>query len=181
MDDEAFGNAWDRLDALPLSQRTTLVLRNTVLVLDHGNTGCLLPTLILDRCRVFTTADFLHHFPDLQILIVCKSTMLNSLQQFDWLTPSARHVHILQSDFEDIRDETAPAATFPALESLTFTWLQSDAGERGNPAADVADPLHDLRKFVEATIVAPQCTFKYVRSTKSSEEALADAMAELGL
>lgn len=181
MDNEAFRNAWDRLHALPLSQRTTLVLRNTVLVLDHENTACLLPTLVLDRCRVSMTADVLHHFPDLETLIVCKSIMLNSLQQFDWLTPSARHVHFLQSDFEDVQDETAPAATFPALESLTLTWLQSDAGERGNPAADVADPLHDLRNFVEATIVAPQCTFKYLRSTKAPEDALADAMAALGL
>ena len=182
VDDEAFGNAWDHLHALPLWQRTTLVLRNTVLVLDHGNTGCPLRTLILEHCRVFMTADFLYNFPDLEILIVCKSIMLNSVQQSDWLPPSARHIHILQDNCEITQEDLAAAATFPALESLTFTWLQPDAaGESGSLAAEVADPLLDLRRFVESSVVAPQCTFKYLRSSKSSEDALADAMADLGL
>lgn len=75
-----------------------------------------------------------------------------------------------------------PAAAFPALESLSVTWLQPDTDKSaGDPAEHATDPLLDLRTFVEASVVAPLCTFKYLRSTATEEDALADAMADLGL
>lgn len=182
IDDEAFDAAWDHMHGLPLSQRTTLVLRKTKLAQSLEFAYCPVLNLVLDQCSVHATTDLLEAFPKLEVLIACRSSCLHNLQQFDWLPTSGRHIHILQSDLDVSSTEPASTATFPALESLTFTWLQPDTtDESGSPAADDADPLSDLRKFVEATIVVPRCTFKYLRSTESPEDALADAMADLEL
>ena len=180
MDDEVFGTPWNYLHGLPLSQRTTLVLRKTTLV--PRVAYCPVLNLILDQSRVQATPELRQNFPDLAVLIACKSACLNSLRQFRGLPTSVRHIHTLQSDFNFFQEDRASATTLPALESLTFTWLQPDTtDESGGPAAEDADPLSNLRRFVEATVVAPLCTFKYLRSTKAPEDALADAMADLGL
>lgn len=181
MDDEVFCGPWNYLHGLPLSQRTTLTLRKTTLILRVAH--CPVLNLNLDQSRVQRRADFHQNFPDLEVLIACQSACLNSLRQFDGLPTSVRHIHILRSDLNFFyQEDRASVTTLPALETLTFTWLQPDTtNESRSLAADLADPLSDLRRTVELSVVAPQCTFEYLRSTKAPDDALADAMADLGL
>ena len=48
-------------------------------------------------------------------------------------------------------------------------------------AEDDAEALADLKQAVSLLVDAPQCTFRYLRSTKSPEDELADALAALEL
>lgn len=161
--------------------QTTLMLRNTELALSHDHDSYPTCNLILLNCVVHSITKCFSRFPNLEVIVAGESSDGDSLLRFNWLPNSVRHVHILQRDFEDLQEYPAPAINLPALETFTLTWLRPDAGQSESLSASVATPLSDLRKYVEATIVAPQCTFKYFRSTKASEDTLADAMAELGL
>lgn len=190
MDDNAFADdSWYHLPTLPLSHRTTLLLRCTNLYKDPKIGPRPVLNLVLARSGMHSLGDIHSVFPELDVLIMCESDenarpLFEDGGQpvFDLLPTSLRHIHILQSSYENMRRHPgAPATTFPALESLTITWLQADTGESGNAAAYVPDPLPDLRRLVEASVVAPRCTFKYLRSTATEEDAMADAMADLGL
>ena len=103
------------------------------------------------------------------------------------LRPSIRSVHILQYDIDiDNIDMDHPGvrSLLPRLESFTFTLFQPSANsESETSAGDHLDSnmLVKLQQVVESMVDAPQCTFKFLQTTKSPEEALADALAELGL
>ena len=189
MDDNAFyAEAWSHLPLLPLSDRTTLFLHYAGLFDGLGDARCPVLKLVLGRYSVSSFADILSPFPELEVLVTCDSidddqpTFEHGQPIFALLPTSLRHVHILQRSFEGLDCRPVSAATFPALESLTFTWLQPDTGESaGDPAAHTMDPFSNLRNFVEASVAAPLCTFKYLRSTAAEEDALAGAMADLGL
>lgn len=163
----------NQLDSLPLSRRTTLSFRNTDLDGTIRSAGCLVRNLILDRCDIFSIFGFLSGFPDLEVFVACELSVPGQEPGFDWVPRSVRHIHILQrnSIYVDSHRPALPA-TFPVLESLTFTWLQPS--EFGIPDVDIANPLPDLRRFVESSVVAPRCTFRFLRSSKLSKDALAD-------
>ena len=188
MDDYAFSeSSWVRLATLPLSPQTTLLLRHANLYYYQRaeNGPCPVLSLVLCRSSMESLANIHSVFPELEVLIVCESDENarpwfedGGQPVFELLPTSLRHIHILQRSYEDMQTHHgATAATFPALETLTITWLQPDE----HPRAHVPDPLPNLRTLVEASVVAPRCTFKYLRSTAAEEDALADAMADLAL
>lgn len=190
MDYNAFADdSWYHLPTLPLSHRTTLLLRCTNLYKDPKIGPRPVLNLVLARTGMHSLGDIRSVFPELKVLIMCESDenarplfQRGCQPVFDLLPTSLQHIHILQSSYEDMqRHPAAPAVIFPALESLTITWLQADISDLGDPAAHVPDPLPHLRRLVEASVIAPHCTFKYLRSTATEEDALADAMADLGL
>ncbi|KAG0660227.1 hypothetical protein C6P46_004681 [Rhodotorula mucilaginosa] len=92
------------------------------------------------------------------------------------LPSTIRRVHILLHEIHVHNSRV----DLPHLEFFTFTWLQRSA-ENGpqTSADDNLDALEDLRRAVNSIVNAPQCTFKYLRSTESPEDALADALAAL--
>ena len=97
------------------------------------------------------------------------------------LPTTIRSVHILECTFDGDDHPGAPIV-LPHLESLVFTSFGPSTGSGvQKPANDNAYSLDSLQPLVESFVVAPRCTFKYLRSTKSSEKALAVALAELGL
>ena len=99
------------------------------------------------------------------------------------LPASIRHVHFLQQTFYVVEvSPDDPPRRFPYLESFTFTWRVPAAHiEYRAPDQEDSDSLTDLQRVIESNIVAPQCTFKYLRSTKSPESLLADALAAFNL
>ncbi|KWU46613.1 hypothetical protein RHOSPDRAFT_31427 [Rhodotorula sp. JG-1b] len=97
------------------------------------------------------------------------------------LPASIRHVHFLQQTFYVVEvSPDDPPRRFPYLESFTFTWRVPAAHiEYRAPDQEDSDSLTDLQRVIESNIVAPQCTFKYLRSTKSPESRRASPPSSL--
>ncbi|GAA5971699.1 hypothetical protein JCM8115_002188 [Rhodotorula mucilaginosa] len=96
------------------------------------------------------------------------------------LPTSLRHVHILEREFDIAVGRPNATHMLPHLESFTYTSLSSRKKVPADNAPD-ADALAQVQQAVKSFINAPQCTFKCLHSTKSPEDALADALAALKL
>jgi hypothetical protein len=92
-------------------------------------------------------------------------------------------VHILEHNFKISVNQSDPPRVLPHLESFLYTSLSSWVRASRMPADDEpdADALADVQQAIESIIAAPRCTFKYVQSTESPEEALASALATFKL
>lgn len=101
------------------------------------------------------------------------------------LPASIRRVRILQTDSKLYNPDyyrSDPPVVLPLLEAFTFTWLRPSADLESQVLADAeADALAEMQQVVKSIVTAPQCTFEFLRSTKSPEDALADALAALNL
>ena len=154
---------WDSFAQLPLSQRTTVLSRRTFLDWGFDNPPFPMLHLLLDNCGAFIISEMLPNYPQLEGFVSYESLAVDCAEDFAWLPSSLRRIHILQKDYSGFLQSPEEIAHFPLLESLTFTWLQPDAGESHSgvdPLAEVSDPFCGLRQHVESAIVAPQCTVK---------------------
>ena len=185
-DDDYFGT-WGYFGSLPISSKTALFLRNMILDME-GNASDLsaldLRQVVFDRCssRDARVCDLLEGFHRLETLILSAGGTSDPVTLMVMLPASIRRVHLLLHIFDVQEDQTDSPRDLPRLESFTFTWLVP-AGhiEYRAPAQEDSDSLTDLQRVIKANVVAPQCTFKYLRSTKSPESALADAVAAFNL
>ena len=185
IDDGAVFDLWGSFALLPLSSETALFLRNIALEMDDGDIGePQARHLIFDKCWwvEVSAADLLVRFHHLETLVLdVRDNNLVSL--ITALPTTIRRVHILEHNFEIDEHRSHAPRVLPHLESFTYTLLSSGDSAPQTPE-DVGpdrDPLAEVRQAVESILAAPQCTFKYLRSTRSPEDALADAVAELGL
>ena len=137
--------------------------------------------LILANCRALSASlgELLDRFGRLETLVLVETENENDdlVSTLVSLPTTVRCVHVLDG-YIYINDDLPDApVVLPHLESFTFTLLLLKA----TPADAGLDALAGLQHAVELSVVAPRCTFKYLRSTKAPEDALADAMADLGL
>jgi hypothetical protein len=134
--------------------------------------------LVFDACWSASTyvGDVVGRFPRLETLILSETEANDLMSVIETLPSTIRRVHILLHEIHVHNSRV----DLPHLEFFTFTWLQRSA-ENGpqTSADDNLDALEDLRRAVNSIVNAPQCTFKYLRSTESPEDALADALAAL--
>lgn len=124
--------------------------------------------------------DLIEAFHRLKTLVLSESAVNYPQSLVKILPASIRRVHLLQHVLYIDEDRPDNPRDLLHLESFTFTWLVP-AAQCPAPAQEDSDLLVDLQRVVDANIVAPQCTFKYRRSTKSPESALADAVAAFNL
>lgn len=165
----------------PVSSKTKLFLRNIDLVGNRGLDELAMRQIVFDKCRSshYSAGNVLRGSRRLETLVLSETEDDDDIKwTLAMLPPSIRIVHILQHSINVGNYDRDIANVLPRLQSFTFELLLSSTG---SPADDGRDALAEVQRAVESTIVAPQCTFKYLRSTKSPGGALADALAELGL
>lgn len=140
--------------------------------------------LIFDKCWLEAAAatELLGRFHHLETLVLFETEVDNFVQTLLALPTTIRRVHSLQQDVHFNTYSYGASVVLPRLESFTFTWLlpPTDSGPQ-ILAGDDLDALADLQQVVESMVDAPQCTFKYLHSVKSPEDAFADALAALKL
>lgn len=91
-------------------------------------------------------------------------------------------MYVLQQDIHLRENPYGASVVLPGLESFTFTWLLPPTNSGPQLLAhDDLDTFADLQRDVKSVVNAPQCTFTFLRSTTSPEDALADALAALEL
>ena len=166
---------------LPVSSKTKLFLRNIDLGGNRGLDELAMRQIVFDKCRSShgSASNVLRGSRRLETLILSETEDDDDIKwTLATLPPSIQIVHISQHNVNVGNDDRRIVNILPHLESFTFELLLPSVG---SPANDGRDVLAEVQRAVESTIVAPQCTFKYARSTKSPEDALADAMAELGI
>lgn len=182
VDDDAFDDPWTGFGLIPASSTTVLYLRNVSLCGDEDDGYLSTRQLVFGKCEALeaSVGDMLDVCPHIEILVLFDTKEHNLLLTVYSLPASIRHVHILQHAFHDNVDHYRhyPWRVLPQLESFTFELLLPSTG---TPADNDRDALAQLQQAVESILDAPRCTFKNVRSTKSPEGALADALAKLGL
>ena len=91
-------------------------------------------------------------------------------------------MHILEHEFNIAGGRSIAPHVLPHLESFTYTLLPSSEtpADEGNDGPG-ANKLAEVQQVVASGIVAPKCTFKFLRSTRSPEDAAAEALAALKL
>lgn len=175
----------DGVGGVPVSSETVLFLRYMEIFRDV-NDGDLDPhQLVMDQCWASEPSlrQLLLRFHRLETLVLfqVEEALLSMMTA---LPTTIRRIQILQHDIDIDDDPPAVPNVLSRLDSFTFVWLKSSPDSESEPSAsDVSycDALANLKQTVESTIVAPRCIFKYLQTTKSPEDALADALAELGL
>lgn len=170
---------WGLLASLPLASETALFLRNIFFRADENDSHPDTRHLVFDECYFGDPRRLLSRFHLLETFVLFKSEIHHPLSALFALPTTIRHVHVLEPCF--FREHNPPDArhVLPHLESFTYTLLSSrDAPAHVGPDED---DLAEVQQAVELIIDAPQCAFKYVRSTESPEEALANALASLKL
>ena len=190
IDTGTLDSLWGGFAMIPASSETLLFLRNVSLGADENDDDLSTRQLIFEKCwahEVFVD-QVLDRCPHLETLVLSDMyhfNLIHLIRTVDSLPTSVRHVHILQHNIYtgniDV-DHSAHPRVLPHLESFTYTLL-SDESEPQTHADDGPDrgALAKVQQAVESTLDAPQCTFKYLRSTESPEDALADALAAFGL
>lgn len=184
IDDSAFKSTWGSFATVPSA--STTVLRMIGLHVDDASGELDARQLVFDKCWEDNAGpdEVLERCPNIETVIISETTDLNLLTTVENLPASIRHVHILHDevDLDDVGiPYPAPDArlVLSRLESFTFTLLPDK--EDPGTAEDDAEALADLKQAVSLLIDAPRCRFRYLRSTKSPEDELADAMADFGL
>ena len=174
---------------LPLSSETVLSLRSMRLGAQAGKNYLEIHQLILDNCWVLvgSIGDHINRLRHLETLVMFETEDHDLVSTIAALSPSIRRVHVLQHGIDINDKQCSLPKVLPRLRFFAFTLLPppEEYSASQTPTDHELDPLFAVRQQVEAFIVAPLCTFKYIRSTKSPEDALADAradaMADLGL
>lgn len=161
-----------------------LFLRNINLGIGENGGNLDLDTrhLILANCKsgAASVSDILNRLHHLETLVLFETEVDDLYWMLDALPTTIRSVHILECTFDGDDHPGAPIV-LPHLESLVFTSFGPSTGSGvQKPANDDAYSLHSLQQLIESFVVAPHGSLKYLRSTKSPEEALAAALAELG-
>lgn len=179
---------WGWFGLLPLSNETVLFLRNIRLCAEGSERGYDTCHMIFHGCRATEGAlsAVLNRFPCLETLVFFEPKVDNLGSVLNVLPTPIRRVHILERNFRISVTRSDPPRNLPQLESFTYTSLSSRSSwARASRMPTDDDPdaaaLADVQHAIESIISAPQCTFKYVRSTTSPEEALANALATLDL
>lgn len=130
--------------------------------------------VVIHEC--FTTdvdvGELLEHFHRLETLVLSEEAISDPVTLMRMIPASIRHVHLLQQTFYIVEDQPDNPRALPHLESFTFTWIAARA-----PAKEASDSLPQLQRVIKSNIIAPQCTFKYIRSTNSPESLVMDALA----
>lgn len=189
IDDGAFNEAWGWFRSLPLASETALFLRNIDLCPVEGVGGYGTRHMVFHGFRA-TGASLLYvlrKFPQLETLFFFKPRVPDLVSMLVALPTPIRRVHILEHKFEIDEDRPNARLVLPHLESFTYTLLFSEQRESLQTSADDgndapgADHLVEVHQVVESSIDAPLCAFNFLRSTKSPEEALADALATCNL
>ena len=164
-----------------------LYLRSVVLDTE-GDTGDLdARHLVFDKCwwAGSSATDVLFRFHQLEtvVLYVLETLVDDFVRMLANLPTTIRRVHVLEHRVYGIHDPLDARHVLPHLESFTYTLLCSEGSEPQTHADDGpdADALAEVQQLLESSLDAPQCTFKYLRSTKSPEDALADAVAAFKL
>lgn len=121
-------------------------------------------------------------FSRLETLILHRKGTVDPVTILGLLPASIQRVHLLHHNFYNPEEQADIPYGLPQLESFTLTWLVPAAASEPTMQADPdSDLLPDLQRRIESAVIAPKCTFKYLRSTKSPDEALADAVADFKL
>jgi hypothetical protein len=186
IDDGKIDGTWGYLGSLPSSSKTVLFLRNTGLGMEEDDGDLDICHLILDNCWAISAsaADLLDRCRRLETLVFVETETDDLVSTLASMPRTVRSVHVLDGYIYTDNDLSDAPVVLPHLESFTFTWLPSSANSGSpTPATEVPNPdaLAELQHIVESVVDAPQCTFKYLRSTKSRDEALADALAAFDL
>ena len=181
VDDEDYDGTWGYFGSLPVSSKTALFLRKMNLGVegDWSDLSALdLRQVVFDQSYSMDVnlCVLLVDFRRLETLVISEGGGNDTVTLAVMLPVSIQRVHLLQHTFYIEENQPDDPHDLPHLESFTFTWIADRT-----PAEEDSDSLTHLRRAIESNIVAPQCTFKYLRSTKSPASALADALAELGL
>lgn len=141
--------------------------------------------MIFHSCRATegSLTYVLDQFPHLETLVFFDPEVDNLVSTLVTPPASLRHVHILEHSINISWAQIDARHVLPHLESFTYTLLFSGESEPQARANDGSErhELVDLQQAVESIIDAPHCTFKYVRSIRSPEDALADALAAFKL
>lgn len=126
----------------------------------------------------------LNRFPRLETLVWFEPTNIgydNLGAALNNLPTSVRGVHILERNYRNSVNQRDPPRVLPHLDSFTYTLLPGRAPQTPEDDGPAQDALAEVQQAVESIIVAPRCTFKYVRWMESPEEALANALAAFKL
>ena len=184
IDDGFVGEPRNCFRAVSLSSETTVFLHCGSFYANAGDGNLETRTLVIDRCWTAETpiSDLLLPFHRLETLVVIDTGEDELVSMIVALPSIIRHVHVLEREFDIDDDRPDVPNVLPHLESFTFTWLlpSTENGPRAL-ADDDPDALVELQRTVESAVIAPKCTFKYLRSTKSPDDALADAVADFKL
>lgn len=178
--------AWGSLEFLPVSSKTVLCLRSIWLGAVTAGDSLSARRLVLDKCweAAALVGDILLRCPHLETLVLSETKDHRILKMVQSLPASIRGAHVLQQDLKlDNPDyyRSDPPIVLPLLEAFTFTWLRP-ADRESHVLADAdSDALVEVQQAVKSIMTAPQCTFKFLRSTMSPKDALADALATLEL
>ena len=99
------------------------------------------------------------------------------------LPTTIRRVHVLEDSFYSEQELLDAPHALLHLESFTYTLLSAGESAPETRADDGPDrdALAEVQQLVESILDAPQCTFKFRRSTMSPEAALAESLAILRL
>ena len=180
LDDDGANVEWGWFRTLPLSSETVLFLRNIGIdtVRDTGDLDT--RHLVFDKCwwADLSATDLLVRFHQLETLVLFETEGHDLVWLLADLPTTMRRVYLLQQEIRIDEARRNNSIVLPRLESFTSTWLQPDRESHRLADAD-SDALAELPQAVESITDAPQCTFKYLRSTQSPEDALADALAAL--
>ena len=187
IDDDDYDGTWGYFGSLPISSKTALFLRNIDLGME-GETSDLaaldLPQVVFDKCCSgdVRACDLLERFHRLETLILSEGRTSDPVTLMVMLPVSIQSVHLLQHTFYVEEHQPDLPHHLPRLETFTFTWLVPVADSEYRAFGQAAsDSLPHLQRVIKSNIVAPQCTFKYLRSTKSPESLLADALTAFNL
>jgi hypothetical protein len=187
IDNDNHDGTWGYFGSLPISCKTALYLRNINLGMEGDMSdlsGLDLRQLVFDKC--YSTAVHVYNlvevFQRLETLVLSEGGSFFPVSLVATLPASIRRVHVLQHTFFIDIDEDQPdnPHELPHLESFTFTFTVPVARASGLALA-ASDSIHHLQRVIESNIVAPQCTFKYLRSRSSPESLLPDALAAFNL
>lgn len=137
--------------------------------------------LIFDTCDIANMERLLRQFHRLETLVLFDTNTYHLFSSLFALPTTMRRVHIMEhnSYLEEVPPNTR--RVLPHLESFTFTLPPGRVPQTPEDDDPEQADLAEVQQVVESIIDAPQCTFKYVRSTESPEKALANALASLKL
>jgi hypothetical protein len=186
IDNGAFdGYLWGWFRLLPLSSETVLFLRDIDLTTEQASGRYNTRHIILHDCWATeaSLSTVLDRFPQLETVVFFEPEIDDLASVLNALPTPIRRVHILEHNFKISVNQSDPPRVLPHLESFLYTSLSSWVRASRMPADDEpdADALADVQQAIESIIAAPRCTFKYVQSTESPEEALASALATFKL
>ncbi|KWU45290.1 hypothetical protein RHOSPDRAFT_33236 [Rhodotorula sp. JG-1b] len=185
IDDGAVDDPWGWFGLLPLASETVLFLRNIDISAQGTEHGYATRHMIFHSCWATegSLSYVLDRFPHLETLVFFNTEVDHLVSTLVAPPASLRHVHILEHSIKTLWAQIDARHVLPHLESFTYTLLFSGESEPQAGADDGSErhELVDLQQAVESIIDAPHCSFKYVRSIRSPEDALADALAAVKL